>query len=106
MSERLGVAAPLALLAPPATSTLPSPRPAASDDDGFRALLRDAVERLAEGEATLAAELTQRRAAIASPAELLALQSAVYRHARDVELASRIVDKLTSAVRTVLTSQS
>jgi hypothetical protein len=39
------------------------------------------------------------------PGELIALQATAYRHATEVELAAKLVDKLTSAVRTTLTSQ-
>jgi hypothetical protein len=37
--------------------------------------------------------------------ELLVLQAKVYRHVHDVELASKLVDKAGSAVRTTLQSQ-
>ncbi len=39
------------------------------------------------------------------PAELLALQSGVYRYTQEVELASKLVDKASSAVKTTLQSQ-
>ncbi len=39
------------------------------------------------------------------PARLLALQSGVYRYTQEVELASKLVDKASSAVKTILQSQ-
>jgi hypothetical protein len=44
-------------------------------------------------------------ASSASPEQLLALQATVHRYAQEVELAAKLVDKLTGAVRQVLTSQ-
>jgi hypothetical protein len=59
---------------------------------------------MATHEATIERAL-RRGAPSASPEQLLALQATVHRHAQEVELAAKLVDKLTGAVRQVLTSQ-
>jgi ribosomal protein L17 len=42
---------------------------------------------------------------LTSPAELIALQSQVYRYAQDMEIFSRVVDRTISAVKTTLNTQ-
>ncbi len=39
------------------------------------------------------------------PADLIALQAGVYRYSETVDLASRLIDRATAAVKTVLQSQ-
>lgn len=96
-------------LHPPTSTTSVAEPPSASraaDGSDFRALLREAAESLARGEATLDATIARlSRGRALAPEELIALQATVYRHAAEVELAAKLVDKLTSAVRTTLTSQ-
>lgn len=88
----------------PDPASSPSTAPAGGD---FRDALRDAARRLAAGEAAIDGVVARLgRGRTPSPEELIALQHTVYRHAQEVEMAAKLVDKLTSAVKTTLTSQS
>ena len=104
MTDRID---PSFLLAP-----LPSASPSAPGHDTvgateFRDALRDAAHSLAEGEAAIDGIVARLgRGRTLSPEALIALQHTVYRHAQEVEMAAKLVDKLTSAVRTTLTSQT
>ncbi len=90
-SSPLAPTRPLDALAPPSSSSF---------RDALHAAARDAAAR----EAAIDRVLTRRGAPL-SPEQLLALQATVQRHSREVELAAKLVDKLTGAVRQVLTSQ-
>lgn len=89
----------------PAT-TSPSPPATVQRSDGgsFRAALRGAARDMAQHEARLDHVLAHRGAAL-GPEQLLALQATVHRYSQEVELAAKLTDKLTGAVRQVLTSQ-
>lgn len=67
-------------------------------------MLHRAALDAASREAAIDRALT-RPSGTLSPEQLLALQATVHRHAREVELAAKLVDKLTGTVRQVLTSQ-
>jgi hypothetical protein len=72
----------------------------------FREALRSAAHSLASGEASLDASVARlSHGRSLSPEELIALQATVYRYAAEVEMAAKLTDKLTGAVRTALTSQ-
>lgn len=72
----------------------------------FRAALHAGAESVCRGEAALDAAISRLgRGGTMAPEELIALQAAAYRHATEVELAAKLVDKLSGAVRTTLTSQ-
>jgi len=72
----------------------------------FRDALRSAARSLASGEASLDASIARlSHGRSLSPEELIALQATVYRYAAEVEMAAKLTDKLTGAVRTALTSQ-
>jgi hypothetical protein len=87
------------------TPTTASP-PASPEASDFRDALRDAARSLASGEATLDASVARlSHGRSLSPEELIALQATVYRYATEVEMAAKLTDKLTGAVRTALTSQ-
>jgi hypothetical protein len=61
---------------------------------------------VANGESLVRSALGAARSAQAvGPAELIALQAGVYRYGEAVDLASRLVDRATSAVKTVLQGQ-
>ena len=82
----------------------PSPRPA--DEGAFRAHLARAASRLAEGDAAMEASMQRAmRGEGLDQAQLIALQSGVYRYSQEMELASRLVDRATQAVKTTLQSQ-
>lgn len=91
----------------PSTPTTPTVAETTATGGDFRSLLRDAAESLARGESSIDAAVHRlTRGRTLSPEELIALQATVYRHAAEVEMAAKLVDKLTSGVRTLLTSQS
>lgn len=78
--------------------------PSGSSSSAFREALRAAARGIARDEARLDAVLAQPPGTLA-PEQLLALQATVHRYSREVELAGKLADKLTGAVRQVLTSQ-
>lgn len=82
-------------------------RPPVVEEDGFRKHLARAAIRLAQGEASMEASMTQAmRGQGLDQAQLIALQSGVYRYSQEMELASRLVDRATQAVKQTLQSQS
>ena len=95
---------------PPASSPT-TPLVAARDlrsptSSSFSAALRRAAESIGESEAAIARGLNAaRRGQTLSPERLLMLQAGVYRYSQQLELASKLVDKATGAIRQVLTSQ-
>lgn len=100
-----GIRLPLATATPSLPIDTPAARPADTPSGpSFRDALREAAHGMAEREARIDAVLTRRGAPLA-PEQLLALQATVQRHSQEVELASKLVDKLTGTVRQVLTSQ-
>jgi hypothetical protein len=98
-------------VAPPAVSTsAPAPVgdraavPARADEPSpFAQLLHGIGRALTSGEATMHSAL---RAAHGGhdlgPAELIALQAGVYRYSEAIDLASHLVDRTTSGVKTVI----
>lgn len=90
----------------PARSSAPD-RGGADRPSGFREALEASLHRVAEGDRALA-EIVDRGHASApiAPTELLRLQAAVYRTTQELDLAGRLVDKATQAVKTTLQSQS
>jgi len=109
MSIRIGREAPLPV--PPR----PSPEPAASagrtaparGDPAPFARVLDAIGReAARGEdATRAAIRASSAGRDLGAAELLALQSDVYRYSETIDLAAKLVDRAASAAKTVLSGQ-
>lgn len=100
-----GLRLPLTASLPPTglAGALP-PATSAQRGTSFREVLEDAATDIARREAVLDRALS-RRAAPLGPDQLLALQATVQRHSQEVELAAKLVDKLTGSVRQVLTSQ-
>lgn len=77
------------------------------DEGGFRGYLRDAAHQLAAGDRMLASVVTRGPTAPAmDTTSLLALQASMYRYTQELELAGRVVDRATQAVKTTLQSQS
>lgn len=69
-------------------------------------LLRDAARGIGRGDRLLDRSLRAARAGhVFSNQELIALQAGVYRYSQELELASKLVDKSTSALKNVLQSQ-
>ena len=88
-------------LSPAAAESRPNDAPAMD-------ALRAAVHSLGQGQAFI--ERAVRRAGRGGgeglePAQLLALQTGVYRYTQELELASKLVDKATGAIKQTLQSQ-
>jgi hypothetical protein len=77
-----------------------------SEGRSFRELLEDAAESIDRGRRSLDRAIAHGHAGrTLSQEELLALQATVYRYTQELEIASKLVDKSTTAVRTTLQSQ-
>ena len=100
-SEQAGVASSAAADPTPASSASKSPR--ADGPSPFSRLVRGLGTELDHGEATMRHAL--RGSSSSDPSALLALQAGVYRYVEAVDLASKLVDRATSAVKTTLQSQ-
>jgi hypothetical protein len=70
----------------------------------FREILAETLGGAAEAERALAASLSSIRSSRTGPEELIVVQAAVYRAARDFELLSKLVEKSTGAVKQALQS--
>ena len=72
----------------------------------FRDVLEDAARSIDHGRRRLdRAVRAGRSGQVLSQAQLLSLQVTVYRYSQELEIASKLVDKATTAVRTTLQSQ-
>ena len=93
----------------PGDSALAPSRPDPVSRSGgvsFAETLFRGLERLADGEERMQRAIRRAtRPGGATPEVLLALQAGVYRHTQEVELASKLVDKATGALRQTLQSQ-
>lgn len=82
------------------------PSATAEDDGGFRRVLRGIGKEVEAGErATGQAIASARMGKDLSGAELLILQSRIYRYSEAVDLATKLVDRATNGVRTVVQGQ-
>lgn len=103
-------ATPIRLPEAPAVSEGTPPRPAPPrphEEGGFRDHLARAAARLSEGDAALDASMRRAmRGEGLDQGQLIALQSGVYRYSQEMELASRLVDRATQAVKQTLQSQT
>jgi len=78
----------------------PAERPALAE------ALHDAARSLHQGQRMIDSVIRAARAGrVFSPEELLAVQAGVYRYSQELEIASKLVDKATAAVRQTLQSQ-
>jgi hypothetical protein len=94
--------------------TLPAPLPAPSAHvqhgsqssaapSAFAALLQGLAREVSGGESLTRSALGAASAGRAiGPAELIALQAGIYRYGEAVDLASRLIDRATGAVKTVV----
>ncbi|MEM9072321.1 MAG: hypothetical protein AAGE52_27690 [Myxococcota bacterium] len=114
MSDPIRAAAGLSIQLEPTPSAAPTQAPEQSfsevmeqtEASPFLDALAGAARSMAASDRALQRGLrSARRGQGMDPARLLALQSGVYRYAQEVELASKLVDKATSAVKTTLQSQ-
>ncbi len=71
----------------------------------FADLLADAARHLDAGRRQVDGALASARRGDLSPEQLLAIQAGVYRYTQEVELASKVVDRVTNGIKTVLQSQ-
>jgi hypothetical protein len=72
----------------------------------FRDVLEDAAKSIDRGRRQLDRAIARGHAGqTLSQEQLLALQGTVYRYTQELEIASKLVDKSTASVRTVLQSQ-
>jgi hypothetical protein len=80
-----------------------APPRATSDAPDFASVLRALGRQIEHGEKTVRSAMgSLEHGADLGPAELIALQAGVYRYAEAVDLASRLIDRATSGVKTVL----
>jgi predicted lipid-binding transport protein (Tim44 family) len=93
----------------PPTLTMPAPAPEApaasptGEPSAFSGLLQSLAGEMNRGESLTRSALGAARGGQAiGPAELIALQAGIYRYGEAVDLASRLIDRATSAVKTVV----
>jgi hypothetical protein len=99
------VPAPPAARAPPPTGAAAPSLPRAGDAS-FAVVLRGLGQEVQRGESLMRTALGAGRSGRELPAaDLIALQAGVYRYGEVVDLASRLVDRATSSVKTVLEGQ-
>lgn len=72
--------------------------PVSTGARSFASVLRDAVQSAERGRAARSQEASP----VTDPARALALQAAIYRHAEQVEIVSKVVDHAVSAMKTIL----
>lgn len=93
----------------PETSPTPgsptSPTAPPRSESRFAELLGDAARHLDAGRREVDAVIASARRGDLPPEQLLAIQAGVYRYTQEVELASKVVDRVTNGVKTVLQSQ-
>lgn len=87
--------------ASPPSPARPAPLPAVDGEPSpFARMLHGLGREMNRGEAITRAALSA--PADLGPAELLALQAGVYRYSEAVDLASKLVDRATSGVKTII----
>ncbi len=95
--------APAPAPSPPVPTARGQPSRGSSE---FGALLEGLGREVNDGESLVRTAMASARTGRAlGPGELIALQAGIYRYGEAVDLASRLVDRATSAVKTVLQAQ-
>jgi hypothetical protein len=97
-----------ARLAPPAiptTTASPPSSPPSSTPSPFAQLLRGLGHEVQGSETMVHQAIASARGGELGPTELIALQAGVYRYSEAVDLASRLVENATSALKTVIQGQ-
>jgi hypothetical protein len=90
-------------VSPTAVSERSAAPPANTGESSFARVLRGIGQDLNRGEASTRAAIDlMRRGGDLAPGQLIALQAGVYRYSEAVDLVSRLVDRTTSGVKTVL----
>ena len=77
--------------------------PKTDEPSAFSRMVRDLGRELDHGESTVRRAL--HGSTSSDPAALIALQAGIYRYVEAVDLASKLVDRMSSAVKTTLQSQ-
>lgn len=93
------VSSPVQAIAQPAIAA-----PSAPAGPSFKAILTELAKRMDDGEASVNA-VTKAAPTLGPGGELLALQAGVYRYTETFEVAAKLVDKASSAVKTTLQGQ-
>jgi len=84
----------------------PARAPGADAEGGAMRALRSAAASLTRGERMVSHVISAaRHGKVFSNEELLAIQAGVYKYTQELELASKLVDKATGAVKQTLQSQ-
>jgi len=98
-----GLPRPLAASSLPLAGAKPAPMDGPSP---FARLLEGIGREVDHGESVMRGAIDATRAGVTiAPAELIALQAGVYRYGQAVDLASRLVDRATGSVKTVIQGQ-
>ncbi|MBW2462961.1 MAG: hypothetical protein JRH11_15010 [Deltaproteobacteria bacterium] len=94
-------------IGPGAAVAAPEGTPGAREGRGaFGEALAEAARSIMHGQRRLDAAVRGGRGGrVLSNEDILSLQASVYRYTQELEIASKLVDKATSAVRTTLQSQ-
>lgn len=82
-----------------------SHRPESTPSTSFAEALREAAGSLSEGQTRIDRAIRRGSRGETDPGHLLALQAGVYRYTQELELASKLVDKATGALKQTLQSQ-
>ena len=92
--------------APPSATAAPPLDPNADAPSPFARLLRGLGREVTTGESQMRSAIDSTKSGHdLGPSELLALQAGVYRYTDTVDLASKLVDRATSSVKTVIQGQ-
>jgi hypothetical protein len=110
-SEPLPMDRPFTPISPNLPLPNPSPRSApernsaaaSAPETSFRDVLTKLGQRIDSGEKAI--DRAVHAPATASSAELIALQTQVYRYSETLDLAAKVVDKVSSGVKTVMQGQ-
>jgi hypothetical protein len=87
------------------TSAVSPPATAREGPSAFGQLLRGLGHEVQHGESLVQGAVASASGGALSPASLIALQAGVYRYSEVVDLAARLVDHATTAVKTVVQNQ-
>jgi hypothetical protein len=94
---------PIDLASPAIARPTPAVTPRNEGEGAFAEMLRGIGRELGRGEATTRAAITSMsNESDMPPSRLIALQTGVYRYSETIDLASHLVDRVTSGVKTVL----
>jgi flagellar hook-basal body complex protein FliE len=90
-------------LDPNGPAAAPRPTASAPPETPFSEMLKQMAQRIDSGEKAI--ERAIHAPAATSSAELLALQTQVYRYSETLDLAAKVVDKVSSSIKTVMQGQ-